>query len=366
MVDLFQTGSLEKVMEELPQTIPDAIEFVFDFGEEYLWVDALCILPDCNDDKQFQLSQMDRVYGSALLTLVSAALSTDLTTPQLGLPRYRETTQWREPWRDQEVLLVQNLHLLVPFESLISTIDHSRWSTRAWTYQERLLSRRMLFFTNSQVYFQCSCNVFCEDADGEGVLPCAYMTPVGNLWNPGAPYSSDAAGWQFGSLHLSRQLHIPVEYAPREDESIVCSYRARNLSFPQDVLNALRGIQNILQESVDTNFWYGMPERCLDKVLLWTLTGPPERLLKSTGESEQGKLLSPSWSWARWNSRMEIGSYFADAGIYDVGGISEFPQNGNRDVQPTQIPRETLELNVRPRSEIDVTGEDWANPDYLA
>ncbi|EXJ69957.1 uncharacterized protein A1O5_07030, partial [Cladophialophora psammophila CBS 110553] len=117
------------------------------------------------------------------------------------------------------------------------------------------------------------------------------------------------------------------------------------LSFPQDVLNALRGIQNILQESMDTNFWYGMPERCLDKVLLWALDGPLERLLTSTGESEQRKFLFPSWSWAGWNSGMAIGSYFADAGIYgetlwflinrkgeailmeteDVGGISEFP-----------------------------------------
>ncbi|EXJ69958.1 uncharacterized protein A1O5_07031 [Cladophialophora psammophila CBS 110553] len=64
-VGLLRTGSLEKVMQELPRTIQDAIEFVFDFGEAYLWVDALCILQDCNDEKQFQLSQMDRVYGSA-------------------------------------------------------------------------------------------------------------------------------------------------------------------------------------------------------------------------------------------------------------------------------------------------------------
>ncbi len=29
------------------------------------------------------------------------------------------------------------------------------WSSRAWTYQEGLLSRRRLLFTESQVYFQC-------------------------------------------------------------------------------------------------------------------------------------------------------------------------------------------------------------------
>ena len=44
---------------------------------------------------------------------------------------------------------------------LVSTLDprsdiaKSKWNTRAWTYQEALLSRRRLVFTPRQVYFQC-------------------------------------------------------------------------------------------------------------------------------------------------------------------------------------------------------------------
>ncbi|XP_044724639.1 uncharacterized protein HRG_02535 [Hirsutella rhossiliensis] len=77
----------------------------------------------------------------------------------VGLPRFNENVKCRP----QKAALVRN----------------RRWNTRGWTYQELLLSRRLLFFTDSQVYFQC----------------------MSNLWNPGGP---SEGGLQLGSLHLKR------------------------------------------------------------------------------------------------------------------------------------------------------------------
>jgi hypothetical protein len=59
---LLESGSLRSKMRELPQTIQDAIDYVFDLGETYLWINALCIIQDAEDQKRIQLSQMDRVY----------------------------------------------------------------------------------------------------------------------------------------------------------------------------------------------------------------------------------------------------------------------------------------------------------------
>jgi hypothetical protein len=51
------------------------------------------------------------------------------------------------------------------FGSTISAVNTSRWNTRGWTYQEALLSRRRLVFTDTRVYMQCCSEHFieCED-----------------------------------------------------------------------------------------------------------------------------------------------------------------------------------------------------------
>jgi hypothetical protein len=41
-------------------------------------------------------------------------------------------------------------------------IQSSAWITRGWTYQEAVLSRRCLFFTDEQVYFVCKQMTCCE------------------------------------------------------------------------------------------------------------------------------------------------------------------------------------------------------------
>ncbi len=42
------------------------------------------------------------------------------------------------------------------------TIKLSDWITRAWTYQEALLSRRRIIFTDEQVYYECE-SMYCYE-----------------------------------------------------------------------------------------------------------------------------------------------------------------------------------------------------------
>lgn len=64
--------SLERFMAAMPSTIIHAVEVVNALGERYLWVDALCIPQDDHQAAQEQIANMDRIYGSALLTIVAA------------------------------------------------------------------------------------------------------------------------------------------------------------------------------------------------------------------------------------------------------------------------------------------------------
>jgi hypothetical protein len=59
-------------VDALPQTLRDAIVVTKSISVPYLWVDALCILQDSEDDKSYEISMMDRVYRDSLITIVAA------------------------------------------------------------------------------------------------------------------------------------------------------------------------------------------------------------------------------------------------------------------------------------------------------
>ncbi|OTA86894.1 hypothetical protein M434DRAFT_59200, partial [Hypoxylon sp. CO27-5] len=63
-------GALGHRWSELPPVIQDTINLTSEFGEGYLWVDALCIIQDDQEQKSTQIAQMDQVYASALMTIV--------------------------------------------------------------------------------------------------------------------------------------------------------------------------------------------------------------------------------------------------------------------------------------------------------
>lgn len=121
----------------------------------------------------------------------------------------------------------------------------SRWITRAWTYEEQLLSRRLLYFTETQVSFQCSCSVFCEESIGERNPVSAYIHHGSNLWNMGAPYASQIGDGAFGSFHLKRTKYEYPNDAIKDYQHHAMEYVGRGMSDKSDVLLAFKGIESI-------------------------------------------------------------------------------------------------------------------------
>ncbi|KAI0172698.1 HET-domain-containing protein [Hypoxylon sp. FL1284] len=303
---LSQPGALKQRRGELPQAIADAIDMALKLGERYLWVDALCIIQDDEEHQRKLINKMDKVYSFAHVTIVPAVNTMDGETACAGFPRYNS----RINTRDQAVAVAQGLHMAVPFEPAIGPVsmDTNRWKTRAWTYQECLLSNRILFFTCHQVYFQCRCCVFCEDCWGESTSLRTYISPHTNLANPGAPHNPNEQVIN-QSLHLQTHSYDWDADAVADYKIMVAEYKSRQLSFKADTLRAFNGIENILQRSMGTRFWYGMPEKFWDIALLFVVTDEshcqrPEDLRNPP---------FPSWSWAGWNY-VSIFGYYTQAG----------------------------------------------------
>ncbi|KAF2396335.1 HET-domain-containing protein [Trichodelitschia bisporula] len=228
------------------RTVGDAMALCRTLGEKFLWVDALCICQDAVEEKMEDIGWMDFVYGCAKLTIVtahsdgaSAGLSGITSRPQV-----------------QHVVDVQGMRLANRLQSTAELIDAAFWKTRGWTFQERLLSRRLLFFTAHQVFFRCH-EMECTE---EGSDPPAPTAPQPHVLYPIPTY-------EFNTDIDDFQVYA----------QIATRFSKRNLSFEGDVMNALLGIFSALNPTVLGPTSFNVPLRMLDLAVLWSPLGPLRR-----------------------------------------------------------------------------------------
>lgn len=134
---LSSDGSLLNIVPKLPRTIKDAIDLVRGIGERYLWVDALCIAHNENDDIERSLWISNSIWSGAYLTIVAASGDDAYSGLELERPKFSGHA----------------MSTVVEIEQEFST---SKYNTQGWTLQELAFSRRMLIFLNSGVYFHCA------------------------------------------------------------------------------------------------------------------------------------------------------------------------------------------------------------------
>ena len=70
--ELSVSGGIEAVWEMLPRTIKDTVEFMRMLGLRYLWVDALCLLQNDQEDLELGVAVMDQIYERSWLTIIAA------------------------------------------------------------------------------------------------------------------------------------------------------------------------------------------------------------------------------------------------------------------------------------------------------
>lgn len=177
----------------------------------------------------------------------------------------------------------EDLDLMVS-HSAESYIDRSKWNTRAWTFQERLLSKRCLIFAEGRVFFQCRSTAMSEDIVSEKESACWSIELVQ------AP------------LQLLQGLH---SRAFQVYMTCVSLYTARVLTRPKDILAAFNGMANLLGHAMESPLIWGLPSSHFDLAMLWQPAASLRRREPLNKEEEanfQGAVF-PSWSWCGWMGR---------------------------------------------------------------
>ncbi|KAK1919321.1 hypothetical protein P3342_009045 [Pyrenophora teres f. teres] len=265
-------------LDGVTQVIEDAIAVVVALGKRYLWVDQYCVNQLDMNTKASQIREMDRVYAGAYVTIVACAgVDSDYGLP--GISRERNPRPFATS---------PQLELLTSSPALSVAIRDTKWRTRGWTYQEAVLSRRCLLFTDQQVYFACT-NMSCCETD------------------------TDAGATSYHASHKSpmdlskRLFHCEHQSTADTDDLFaqIGEYSGRILSHEEDALNAFRGLLNRSRFYT----YYGLP--------VVSINNQPELPAKS-GDMNLGfargllwkgkyktKLIRrqdfPSWSWVGWS-----------------------------------------------------------------
>jgi hypothetical protein len=125
----------------------DAIAVTRGLGLQYLWVNRLCINQSDDAERAYLVSRMTTIYEEADFTIVAAAGS----GASHGLPGIRSTPRKPQP----KYKLDSGSLLISMLPDPHRDIFESDYWTRGWTYQEGVLSKRRIAFTDHQIYWEC-------------------------------------------------------------------------------------------------------------------------------------------------------------------------------------------------------------------
>jgi hypothetical protein len=248
--------------DALPATFQDAIDFTRRLGLQYIWIDSMCIIQDDAKDWDEQSSLMADIYQNAYVTLCATASSSDdgglyLSTPQYWTPR---TIPVRK--RDGMEYEIHIRHQMAE-RHFSPYLDPARKSkefpllTRAWTYQERLLSPRLVYFTAGEVMWECSKVSACE------------------CFEPGTNARPDYLIRESEKRLYQKAIAKPgFQYTKMHWREIVSTYSALKLTFEKDKLPALSGVaKEMFRSRPGDEYLAGLWKNSVLDDLCWSFRG---------------------------------------------------------------------------------------------
>ena len=254
----------------LPATIQDAAKTAYNLGFCYLFVDALCIVQDEKLDIATQIAAMPDIYGEAALTIIAAS-SVNAATDFLQRRTYLEAdVSLRDAWKRRQLIRMgfrghggKLGSVILARKELVK--DHAHIDTRAWTLQEKLLSRRILAYGKDQTTWTC-CTVK-QYTDGWLDNHAASIDSLRSIFHPHMQQPNQSTN--SGQKPLNR---YPLERILTFWDRVVSQFLTRSLSNPNDKLLAIGAVAQRFHAALNDDYLAGLWRCGLARGLLWTVT----------------------------------------------------------------------------------------------
>lgn len=284
-VDTFRHGA---PIANLPKTFRDAIEVARSMAVKYIWIDSLCIIQDSPEDWAQESILMHDVYAGSACTIAASA-SED---PEGGLFRPRKATDVQLGFIKIDLPTLGTKYFRVWDQFYMNRLTHGPLTNRGWVFQERVLSPRVLHFSQYQIAWECFAMSKCETFPN---------------WSP---YPAEAE-YLLGpkTLHgfLDRTLVTGFRPPKKTDEDktmsggvydqwmhFVQAYSRCAFTCPQDRLIAMEGIAKLFEKHTGDVYLAGLWRSRIIEGLNWVVVNPLAR--------PRQRFRAPSWSWAAVDS----------------------------------------------------------------
>ncbi|PQE26592.1 hypothetical protein CJF30_00001352 [Rutstroemia sp. NJR-2017a BBW] len=256
-------------LSHFPQTFQDAISITQRLGIRYLWIDSLCIIQDSLSDWEAESARMGDVYTNSFLTIAATH-----STNSHGQGN--------------------------------TNLDTSPLLTRAWAFQERLLSTRTLHVHAEELFWECKSRNMCECTalDTQSHQQQSELEILPGSQGFKGRYAEICAGIQ--------SIQQMADYWLR----LVVAYSSLTLTYESDRLQALSGLATRLSKHFRSEYLAGLWAFDLPRSLIWRRIKTESKdhrkayvrvnLVRETGGVSEilsdDKLSvtfgTPSWSWA--------------------------------------------------------------------
>ena len=295
-------------MSALSQTFRDAVEIARSLGVRYLWIDSLCIIQDDPQDWLSEACNMGSYYLNSMVTIaavsavgghegcfmpyepkntipcpISIKFAPDDTGSKLGALHgfVRPGTGW------DPVQKTDGFHRPILWQ-------------RAWVLQERLLSPRLLLFSEVGMSWLCrACEAservpegtskFMDLKFGDKILQSAILGLK--------KFSHDRVGHMEEGRSRMDDANIVATDQETTDlynawYDLVMLYGKCGLTVKSDIFPAIAGIAKAMGNATSDEYYAGHWKSDLHRGLLWTAPDSTRKLW------ELRQYRAPSWSWA--------------------------------------------------------------------
>jgi len=288
----------------LTRTFQDAINLTAQLGLQYIWIDSLCIIQGDAADWATESVTMASVYGGAHL-VIAATCGKDgndgLYPPRNPLRHINLNVGEHEPSKGSSVSVRLSIKSFRPGDWNHQAWQFGTWTPssdfelplhkRAWTFQERLLAKRIVHFSPLEMIWECWTESSCE---------CGELQNEANRRvYPGAK-----------SKHREAILdNCGVEERLKAWDGVIAGYSVRDITYYQDRVQAIAGIAlqfDMDKGSVGTGlgrYLWGTWEADLPMGLLWyslLINSRESRKNNNNRDPHHRRLRGwtvPTWSW---------------------------------------------------------------------
>ncbi|CAN9175569.1 unnamed protein product [Alternaria alternata] len=284
-------------VQQLPKSLQDAIFLTRALGIQYVWIDSLCIIQDCDEDKDREMARMAYIFKNAIFT-ISAARAKSCDEGFLGV-------------QDARISLLQK-SIKLPINCLNGAIGSAllyptrtqfgRHNTpidkRAWTYQEQVLSRRLVSFFDNAIEWSCqSCHVSDDrlETDEMGVTHSPYrniLAPLSGRSDDVSKILNLTSGLRYTNLRNLEALPLSTWWW-----RAVYEYKMGSLSNLDDRLPAIAGVASEFQNLNGDVYVAGLWMKSLIRDLQWFVCRISGEQTDNNSNKDV-KYDAPTWTWA--------------------------------------------------------------------